>query len=100
LQRFQFGSNPVPELNRQFGIVANTMDDALWRFSQKKGIFRSQKMSKSAKAKVDDLLSWESHLLREQKIHMIRAAMKALVSGAEKVSTTKCRQFQVHLNRV
>jgi flagellar motor component MotA len=57
-------------------------------------------MSKSAKAKVDDLLSLESHLLREQKIHMICAAMKSLVSGAEKVSTTKRRQFQVHMNKV
>jgi hypothetical protein len=56
-------------------------------------------MSKSAEAKVDDLLARESHLLREQKIHNIRAAMEALVYGAEKMSTTKCRQFQVLLTR-
>jgi hypothetical protein len=30
-------------------------------FYQKKGIFQEQKMSKSAKAKVDDLLAMESH---------------------------------------
>jgi len=57
-------------------------------------------MLKSAKAKVDDLLAMESHQLREQKIHKIRAAMEALVYGAEKVSTTKRRQFQMRLNRV
>jgi len=56
-------------------------------------------MLKSAKAKVDDLLARESLQLREQKIYKICAAMEALVYGAEKVSTTKCREFQVHLNR-
>jgi hypothetical protein len=56
-------------------------------------------MSKSAKAKIDDLLAKESHQLREQKIHKIRAAMEAVVYGAEKVSTTKRRQFQVRLTR-
>jgi len=56
-------------------------------------------MSKSVKVKVDDVLATQSHQLREQKIHKIRAAMEALVYGAEKVSTTKCRQFQVCLNR-
>jgi hypothetical protein len=56
-------------------------------------------MSKSAKAKVDDLLATESHQLREQKIHKIRAAMEALVYGTEKVSTPKGRQFQVRLHR-
>jgi len=64
-----------------------------------KSIFREQKMLKSAKAKVDDLLARESLQLREQKIYKICAAMEALVYGAEKVSTTKCREFQVHLNR-
>jgi len=55
-------------------------------------------MSKSAKAKVDDLLPTESYQLHEQKIHKIRAAMEALVYGAEKVSSTKRRQFHVGLN--
>jgi len=56
-------------------------------------------MSKSAKAKVDELFACESHQLREQKIYKIHAGMQALVYGTEEVSTTKCRQFQVHLNR-
>jgi hypothetical protein len=56
-------------------------------------------MSMSVKANVHDLLATESHQLREQKIHKICAAMEALVYGAEKVSSTKRRQFQVHLNR-
>jgi hypothetical protein len=53
----------------------------------------------SVKAKVDDLFATESLQLREQHIHKICAAMKALVYGAEKVSTTKRRQIQVRLNR-
>jgi len=80
-------------------LSLTALDDALKWFYQKKGIFRDQKMSKSAKAKVDDLLATESHQLREQKIHKIRAAMEALVYGAEKVSSTKRSQFQVRLNR-
>jgi hypothetical protein len=75
------------------------LDDAFKRFYQKKGIFRAQKVSKSAKGKVDNLLAMESHQLRKQQIHQIRAAMEAHVNGAEKVSATKREQFQVHLNR-
>jgi len=45
-------------------------------------------MSKSAKAKVDDLLITESNQLRKQTIHKIRATMEALVYRAEKVSST------------
>jgi len=48
---------------------------------------------------VDDLVATESHQSGEQKIHKIGAAMEALVYGAEKVSTTKHRLFQVRLNR-
>jgi hypothetical protein len=56
-------------------------------------------MSKSAKAKPDDQLATKSKHLRKQKMHKIRAAMDALGYGAETVSSTKCRQLQVHLNR-
>ena len=80
-------------------LSLNALDNALKCFYQKKGIFREQQMSKSVKAKVDNLLARESHLLREQKIHKIRAAMKALLYAAKIVSTTKRRQFQVCLNR-
>jgi len=55
-------------------------------------------MLKSAKAKVDQQLAMESHQLREQKIHRIRAAMEVQVYGAEMITTSKQRQFQVHLN--
>jgi hypothetical protein len=51
------------------------------------------------KTKVDDLLATESHQLHEQNVHKIRAAMDALLRGAEKVSTTKHWQFQVRRNR-
>jgi len=80
-------------------LSLKALDNPLKRFYQKKGSFRERKMSKSAKAKVDDLFAKESHQLREQTIHKIRAAIKALVYGAEKFSTTKRRIFQVHLNR-
>jgi hypothetical protein len=78
-------------------LSLTALDDALKRFYKKKGAFRDQKMSKSAKAKVDEQLATESHQLREQKIHKIRAAMEVLVYGAEKVTTSKRRQFQVRL---
>jgi hypothetical protein len=80
-------------------LSLTALDDALRRFYLKNGIFQEQKMSKSAKAKVDDMLASESHQLHKQKIYKIQAAMEALVYGAEKVSTPKRRQFQVRLNR-
>jgi hypothetical protein len=80
-------------------LSLEALDDALMRFYKMNGIFRAQKISKSVKAKVDDVLATEFYQLREQKIHKIRAAMEALVYWAEMVSTTKCRIFQVCLNR-
>jgi hypothetical protein len=80
-------------------LSLKALDDSLTRFYQKTGIFRDQQMSKSAKAKVDDLLATESHQLCKQKIHRIRAAMEALLYGAEKVCITQRRQFHVRLNR-
>jgi hypothetical protein len=65
------------------------LDNALKRFYKKKGVFRDQKISKSAKDKVDELLARESHHLREQKIHKICAAMEVQLYGAEKVTTSK-----------
>jgi hypothetical protein len=91
--------SPLVSQQNHSDLSLIALDDALKRFYQKNGIFREQKMSKSAKGKVDDLLAKESHQLREQKIHKIHAAMEAVVCGAEKVSTTKRRQFQVRLNR-
>jgi len=82
-----------------FDLPLKALEDALKRFSQKKGICWEQKMSKSVNAKVDNLLAMESDQLCEQKIHKIRVAMEALVYVAEKVSTTNCRQFQGRLNR-
>jgi hypothetical protein len=46
---------------------------------------------------VDEQLATELHQLREQKIHKIHAAMEVLVHGADKVTTSKRRQFQVRL---
>ena len=67
------------------------------RVYKKKGAFREQKMSKSAKAKVDEQLATESHQLREQTIHKTCTAIEVLVYGAEKVTTSKRRQFQLRL---
>jgi len=80
-------------------LSLTALDDALKQLYKKKGAFREQKMSKSAKAHMDELLGTESHQLREQKIHKICAAMEVQVYGAAKVTTTKRRRFQVHLNR-
>jgi hypothetical protein len=41
-------------------LSLKALGNALKEFYRKKGIFREQKMSKSAKAKVDDLLARES----------------------------------------
>jgi hypothetical protein len=78
-------------------VSLNALDDALNWFYKKKGFFRELTMSKSAKAKVNELLAMESHQLWEQYIHTIRAAMEVLVYRAQKVTISKRRQFQVHL---
>jgi len=64
------------------------LDDALKQFHKKKGAFRDQKMSKSANARVDEVLATECHHLREQKIRRIRAAMEVQLYEAEKVTTS------------
>jgi len=79
-------------------LSITALDDGVKQFYQKKGDFWQQKVSKSAEAKVDELLATKSYQLRKQTIHKPCAVMEALVYGAEKVSTTKCRQFQVHMN--
>jgi hypothetical protein len=91
--------SPLVSQQNHSELSLNALDDALQRVYQKKGVFREQKMSKSAKAKVDDMLATESHQLSAQKIHKIRAAMEALVYGVETVPSTKRRQFQVRVNR-
>ena len=79
-------------------LSLTALDDALKRSYKKYGAFWEQNISKSANAKVDEQLARESHQLREQKIHNIRAAMEVQVYGAQKVTTTKQREFQVRLN--
>jgi len=80
-------------------LSLTALDDELKQFDKKKCAFREQNMLKSAKASVDDQLAMESHPLREQTIHKIRTAMEVQVYRAEKVTTSKRRQFQVRLNR-
>ena len=74
------------------------LDNALKQFYKKTGAFREQKMSKSAKATVNEPLATESYQLCERKIYKIHAAMEVLVYAAEKITTSEPRQFQVHLN--
>jgi hypothetical protein len=80
-------------------LSLKALEDALKRFYMTQAVFHEQKISKSAKATMDDQLARESDLLHEHNIHKILAAIEAVVYGAEKVSTTKGRQFQVRLNR-
>jgi GTP-binding protein EngB required for normal cell division len=58
-----------------------------------------QKWLKSEKDNVNEQLATESHQLQQHKIDTIQATMQVLVYKADKVATSKCRQFQVHLNR-
>jgi hypothetical protein len=80
-------------------LFLKALDNALNQFYLKKGICRERKISKSAKAKVADQGVKPCYQLREQMIHKIRAAMEAVMYGAEQVTTSKHRQFLVHLNR-
>jgi hypothetical protein len=50
-------------------------------------------MSKSAIAKLDDLLAMESHQLHKQKIPKIRAALEALEHGADRFASQKGGNF-------
>jgi len=79
-------------------VSLRALDNALRRFYKRKGAFGDLKMSKSAKAKVDELLAGKSHHLREQKIHKIHGAIEDQLYWAEKVTTSKQWQFQVRLN--
>jgi len=88
----------VSQQNRS-DLSLTALDDALKQLYKRKGAFRDQKISKSAKAKVNEWLARENHQLQEQKIHTIRAAMEVLVYWADKVTTAKQRQYQVLLNR-
>jgi len=94
---FEF-SWPVRQQNHS-DVFLNALYDALKWLYLKQNIVWKQKMAKCVMAKVDDLFATESHQLSEHKIHKICGAMEALVYGAEKVSTTKCRQFQMHLTK-
>jgi len=91
-------SLPVSQQNHSDLSLA-ALDDALKQFYMMKGAFWDLKMSKSAKAKVDELLARESHHLWEQRINKIHAAMEVQLYWGEKVTTSKRRQFQVGLNR-
>jgi len=62
------------------------------------GFFWGLGVSKSPKAKVDDLLARGSHQLCEQNTDTVCATMEVLECGAEKNCTTKLGQFQVCLN--
>jgi len=94
---FEF-SPPVSQQNHS-NLSLKALHDALKWFYQKNGIFWKQKMTKSGKAKVDEQLAWESYLLWEQNIHKIWVAFEVQVYGAEKVTTTKWRQFQLYSNK-
>jgi len=73
--------------------------DAQRQCQMKKEAIRAQKLSRSAQANVDEQLATESHQLWVQMIYKISAAVEVQVYGAETITTTNWRQFQVHLNR-
>ena len=71
------------------GLSLTALDDGLKHLYKKKGAFRDQKMSQSAKALGNKLFSMESHQLREPMIHKIRAAMESRVYWTEKVTSSR-----------
>jgi len=75
------------------------LDSAHKRLYKNPGAFQEQKWSNSTKAKLDEHLAREFDQLWEQKIHKICAAIEIQVYEAEKVTTTKRREFHVCLNR-
>jgi len=75
------------------------LDDTLKGVHKKKGGFREQTISMSAKATVAEPLARESDHLRVQIIHKIRAAMELQLYGAENVSTSDGWQRLERLNR-
>jgi len=81
-------------------LSLRAQDNALKWWYKKKTAFQEQKISKSAKAKVNKQLESKCHQLSEQTIHTICAAKEIQVYGTEKVTTNTQRQFQVHMNRV
>jgi hypothetical protein len=78
-------------------LSLTALDNALKRFSKKMGFFQDKQMSKSMKVKVDEQFATKSNQLQEQMIHTIRTSLEVLVYRPEKVTTSKQRQFQVHL---
>jgi uncharacterized protein YcbK (DUF882 family) len=91
--------SPLVSQQNHSDLSLKALDDALKQLYQNNGIFCALNMVKSAKAKVDHMLAEESHHIHDQTIHKIGAAIDVEVYGAEKVSTTKHRHFQVGLNR-
>jgi len=81
-------------------LSLTALDDALKQFYKKKVAFWEQKVSKSAKVKVDERLARQSHQLWVQKILGICAAMEVNEYGAGKVTASKRRHFHVRLNRI
>ena len=79
-------------------LSLRALDDTLKRFYLMNGMLRDQKMLKSANAQLSNLLAMGFHQLCKQRTYKICSAIEALVYVAEKVSTTKCRQFQVCMN--
>jgi hypothetical protein len=66
-------------------LSLTALDNAFKQFYKKNGGFRDQKMLKSAKAKVDELLAREFHHVQEQKIQKIHAAMKVSCTGLRRL---------------
>jgi len=79
-------------------LFLTALDHALVQSYKKKSAIWRQNMLKSAKARVDEEVARESHQLQIERIDKIHTAMNVQVYGAEKVTRTECRQFQVCLN--
>jgi hypothetical protein len=84
-------------VNRQSHSTLSHMvnDKTLKRWYNTKGIFWEQEVSNSTHAKVDEWLPRESHQLQGQRICTISPEMEHQVYGAEKVTSSKSRQYRI-----
>jgi len=96
-EQYQHYLNSLYLLANQITLTA--LDDAWKQFSKKNGLFWDQKIMKSMKTKVNEQLARGSNQYAEQSIHIICTTREDLEYGAENVSTSKWRGFQLCLNR-
>lgn len=81
-------------------LSLKALDNPLNNFAKKMHSVQLQKVSQSAKPKVDEMLTSESYLLNRQKIDQHFAAVKVYVTQAAKPTIRNPIHSRFHLNGV